>query len=55
MLISFKRLVKDASGVTAIEYGLICSLIVIGSLLALTRVNVALNLSTTFSTVATKL
>jgi pilus assembly protein Flp/PilA len=55
MLIFFKRLVRDASGVTAIEYGLISALIVIGSLLALNSVNVALNLSKTFSTVAAKL
>jgi pilus assembly protein Flp/PilA len=55
MLIFFERLVKDASGVTAIEYGLISALIVVGSLLALNSVNVALHLSQTFSTVAAKL
>jgi pilus assembly protein Flp/PilA len=52
MLIFVKRLVRDASGVTAIEYGLISALIVVGSLLALNSVNVALNLSQTFSKVA---
>jgi pilus assembly protein Flp/PilA len=55
MLILLKRLVRDAAGVTAIEYGLISALIVIGSLLAMNSVNVALHLSTTFSTVAAKL
>ena len=55
MLIFFERLVKDASGVTAIEYGLISALIVIGSLLAVNSVNVALHLSQTFSKVAANL
>src|SRR6516165_4781722 len=35
MVIFFKRLLKDASGVTAIEYGLISALIVVGSLIAI--------------------
>ena len=52
MLILFRRLVRDASGVTAIEYGLISALIVVGSLLALNQVGLALHLSTTFSKVA---
>jgi pilus assembly protein Flp/PilA len=52
MVIFFERLVKDTSGVTAIEYGLISALIVVGSLLALNAVNVSLHLSTTFSRVA---
>ncbi len=52
MVILFKRLIKDASGVTAIEYGLISALIVVGSLLALNSVSVSLNLSRTFSKVA---
>jgi len=52
MLIFFKRLIRDVSGVTAIEYGLISALIVVGSLLALNAVNVSLHLSTTFSRVA---
>jgi Flp pilus assembly pilin Flp len=52
MVIFCKRLIKNASGVTAIEYGLISALIVVGSLLALNAVNVSLHLSTTFSRVA---
>ena len=52
MVIFFKRLIKDASGVTAIEYGLISALIVVGSLLALNSVSLSLNLSNTFSNVA---
>jgi Flp pilus assembly pilin Flp len=52
MVIFFKRLIKDASGVTAIEYGLIASLIVVGSFLALNSVSVNLALQTTFSKVA---
>jgi pilus assembly protein Flp/PilA len=55
MVILFKRLIKDASGVTAIEYGLISALIVIGSLLALNSVGLSLNLSRTFSKVAANL
>jgi Flp pilus assembly pilin Flp len=50
-----KRLINDASGVTAIEYGLISALIVVGSLLALNAVNVSLGLSNTFSRVAASL
>jgi pilus assembly protein Flp/PilA len=52
MVILFKRLIKDASGVTAIEYGLIASLIVVGSFLALNAVGTSLNLQNTFSKVA---
>jgi pilus assembly protein Flp/PilA len=52
MVIFFKRLIKDTSGVTAIEYGLIAALIVIGSLVALNSVGLSLNLAKTFSTVA---
>jgi pilus assembly protein Flp/PilA len=55
MVIFFKRLIKDASGVTAIEYGLIASLIVVGSFLALNAVGTSLNLQTTFSRVASGL
>ena len=51
----FRRLIKDTSGVTAIEYGLISALIVVGSFLALNSVGVSLNLQQTFSTVATNL
>jgi Flp pilus assembly pilin Flp len=55
MVMFFKRLIKDASGVTAIEYGLISALIVIGSFLALNSVQVSLNLSGTLNTVASHL
>jgi Flp pilus assembly pilin Flp len=55
MMIFFKRLIKDASGVTAIEYGLIASLIVVGSFLALQSVNTSLSLQLTFSKVASSL
>ena len=55
MVIFFNRLIKDASGVTAIEYGLISALIVVGSFLALNSVNVSLNLSKTFGNVAANL
>ena len=52
MMIVLKRLIKDASGVTAIEYGLIASLIVVGFVFALNSVGVSLALQTTFSKVA---
>ena len=52
MVIFFTRLIKDESAVTAIEYGLIAALIVVGSLVALNSVNLSLNLANTFSTVA---
>ena len=55
MVIFFKRLIKDASGVTAIEYGLICALIVISSLAAINSVGLSLNLNGTFGTVAAHL
>ena len=55
MVIFFKRLIKDTSGVTAIEYGLICALIVIGSLAAIQSVGSALNLNGTFGKVASHL
>ena len=49
------RLIRDASGVTAIEYGLIAALIVIAALVTINSVGLALNLSKTFSTIAAKL
>ena len=52
MVIFFKRLIKDGSGVTAIEYGLIASLIVVGSFLALNSVSLNLKLVQTFTSVA---
>jgi Flp pilus assembly pilin Flp len=55
MVFLLKRLIKDVSGVTAIEYGLISALIVVGSLLAVEAAGVSLNLSRTFSKVASSL
>jgi pilus assembly protein Flp/PilA len=55
MVILLTRLIKDDRGVTAIEYGLIAALIVIGSLVAINSVSLTLNLNTTFSTVAANL
>jgi Flp pilus assembly pilin Flp len=55
MVIFFRRLIKDASGVTAIEYGLIAALIVITCISALNQVQLALNLSGTMGTVASSL
>ena len=55
MVTVFNRLIKDTSGVTAIEYGLISALIVVGSLLAVNATSVNLNLNHTFSKVATNL
>jgi pilus assembly protein Flp/PilA len=46
------RLIRDDAGVTAIEYGLILALIVIGSLVAIDSVGLTLNLNQTFSIVA---
>lgn len=48
----YTRLIRDNSGVTAIEYGLILALIVIGSLVAINSVGLNLNLNKTFSIVA---
>ncbi len=47
------NLVKDETGVTAIEYALIAALIAVAAIAALTLVGTSL--STTFSTVAGKL
>jgi Flp pilus assembly pilin Flp len=55
MVMFFRRLIKDASGVTAIEYGLIAALIVITSIAALNQVSSSLNLSGTLGLVASKL
>jgi len=49
------RLIRDDAGVTAIEYGLILALIVIGSVVAINSVGLNLNLNRTFSTVAANL
>ena len=48
-----KRFVKDDSGATAIEYGLIAALIAVVIITALT--NVGTSLSTDFANVATNL
>jgi pilus assembly protein Flp/PilA len=45
--------VKDESGATAIEYGLLAALISIAAIVAMSAVGT--NLSTTFSTVANSL
>jgi pilus assembly protein Flp/PilA len=49
----FSKLVKDRSGVTAIEYALIAALIAVAAIAAFTLVGT--NLSTTFSYVASQL
>jgi pilus assembly protein Flp/PilA len=47
------QLLKDETGATSIEYGLIATLIALAAISALT--NIGKDLSTTFNTVATKL
>jgi pilus assembly protein Flp/PilA len=47
------NLIRDESGVTAIEYALIAALIAVAAIAAFTLVGT--NLSTTFSTIAGKL
>jgi pilus assembly protein Flp/PilA len=49
----FATLIKDETGATAIEYGLIAALIALAAISTITKVGK--NLSTTFNTVATKL
>lgn len=49
----FARFVRDESGATAIEYGLIAALIAVVIITAVTTVGT--NLSTTFTTVAGKI
>jgi pilus assembly protein Flp/PilA len=49
----FARFVKDESGATAIEYGLIAALIGVGIIVAAT--NLGSQLSGTFSTIENKL
>jgi pilus assembly protein Flp/PilA len=53
MCVTLARLLKDERGATAIEYGLIASLIAVAAVSAMTTVGQ--HLSTTFNTVATKL
>jgi len=50
---AFKRLLRDESGATAIEYGLIAALIAVAAIAAFRLVGT--NLSTIFNTVATDL
>ena len=50
---AFLHLIKDKSGVTAIEYALIAALIAVAAIAAFTLVGT--NLSTTFSYVASQL
>ena len=49
----FARLMTDKQGATAIEYGLIATLIALAAISTIT--NVGKNISTTFNTVATHL
>lgn len=49
----FSRFVRDESGATAIEYGLIAALIAVVIIGAVTTVGT--NLSTTFNTISTKI
>jgi pilus assembly protein Flp/PilA len=49
----FTRMMKDESGATAIEYGLIAALIAVAAIAAFSLVGT--NLSSIFNTVATKL
>jgi pilus assembly protein Flp/PilA len=53
LLTLFLHLIKDESGVTAIEYALIAALIAVAAIAAFTLVGT--NLSTTFSYVASQL
>jgi pilus assembly protein Flp/PilA len=53
ILYAVNRLFKDRSGVTAIEYGLIASLIAVAIIVAVELVGT--NLNTTFNTVASNL
>jgi len=53
MLRFLRRLLGDSQGVTAIEYGLIAALIAVAAVNVMSTVGT--RLSTTFSTIATKL
>jgi len=50
---TFQRFAKDESGATAIEYGLIASLIAVAIIAGATALGTALN--TTFNTLSTKM
>ncbi len=49
----FSRFIKDESGATAIEYGLIAALIAVGIIAAATTLGT--NISTTFTTIGKKM
>jgi pilus assembly protein Flp/PilA len=53
MLNFFDQLFRDETGATAIEYGLIATLIALAAISAIT--NIGSHLSTTFNTVSTHL
>jgi pilus assembly protein Flp/PilA len=53
MISLFAKLLKDESGVTAIEYGLIAALIAVAAIAAMNTVGG--NLTTTFNTIASSL
>ncbi len=53
MFFRFKRMFKDKSGVTAIEYGLIAALVSVAAVVALQNLGSSLN--TMFSTVSSQL
>ena len=53
MLVTFKKFLKDESGATAIEYGLIAALVSVAAIAALTALGSSLN--TMFSSVSTTL
>jgi pilus assembly protein Flp/PilA len=53
MFQTLKSLLRDNSGATAIEYGLIAALVAVAAVAAMTTVGT--NLSATFNSVATKL
>ena len=53
MLVTFNKFLKDESGATAIEYGLIAALVSVAAIAALTALGSSLN--TMFSSVSTTL
>ncbi len=53
MLAMFRRFMKDESGVTVIEYGLIAALIAVAAITVMSTVGT--NLSSTFQSVANSL
>ena len=53
MISKFRKLLKDKSGATAIEYGLIAALVSVAAVVALQNLGTSLN--TMFSTVSSQL